>query len=150
MNTEEIGAVLALEPLGRLGLVDEGRPYVIPIPFLYHQNHIYMAFRLWGRKHIAALKNPQVCFEVDWTSRDMEDFASVLLEGTLDRVEDPEEKEVALLGLKEKYKSRKGHGGLKRILALDENASLCRLTVEKVSGLTAEGESLAWVALASG
>lgn len=51
----------------RMGLCDEGRPYVVPMNFGYRDGKIYMHSALEGRKLDIIRKNPDVClvFETD-------------------------------------------------------------------------------------
>lgn len=49
----------------RLAMVDQDKPYVVPMSFGYDGSHIYFHSALEGRKMDLLAKNPHVCFEFD-------------------------------------------------------------------------------------
>jgi hypothetical protein len=49
----------------RLGLCDEGRPYIVPLSFGYDGSALYFHAAGEGRKIDILKKNNQVCFELD-------------------------------------------------------------------------------------
>ena len=49
----------------RIGLCDEGRPYVVPMNFGYRDGKVYMHSALEGRKLDTIRKNPEVCLEFE-------------------------------------------------------------------------------------
>ncbi len=61
----EIEAILKLAPVGRLGLISNGEPYVVPLNFAYENGRIYFHSGLEGRKIEALRESPRVSFEVD-------------------------------------------------------------------------------------
>ncbi len=151
MNRDEMTTLLALEPLGRLGMVDGDRPYVVPMPFFFWRGNIYLPFRLGGRKHQVFAANAHACFEVDWSSMELDDYASILLEGTLEEIGDAGEYQTAMTGLVEKYNHPDSTlNPQPPPLALGSDATVLRLTVDTMRGLKAQTESLEWVPLALG
>lgn len=48
-----------------LGLVDEDRPYVVPMNYVYIDGHIYLHGAAEGRKIDIIKKNNKVCFEME-------------------------------------------------------------------------------------
>ena len=60
-----IEAILKEAAVCRLGLCDEGRPYVVPVCFGYEDNVLYFHSAGEGRKIDILRKNNNVCFEVD-------------------------------------------------------------------------------------
>ena len=61
-DRKEMEKILARAPVGHLGLVDEGEPYVVPLNFVYSDGRIYFHTGLEGRKLDIIEKNPRVCF----------------------------------------------------------------------------------------
>ena len=57
--------ILRQTDVGRLGLVVEGAPYVVPMNFCYTEDKIYLHSHKDGLKMRELGKNPRVCFEVD-------------------------------------------------------------------------------------
>ena len=60
-----IEAILKETAVCRLGLCDEGQPYVVPVCFGYKDNVLYFHSAGEGRKLEILRKNNNVCFEVD-------------------------------------------------------------------------------------
>ena len=61
----EIDEIIRTARVCRLGMVDDGVPYVLPISFGYDGQSLYMHSAPAGRKIEVLRKNPQVCFELD-------------------------------------------------------------------------------------
>jgi nitroimidazol reductase NimA-like FMN-containing flavoprotein (pyridoxamine 5'-phosphate oxidase superfamily) len=108
--------ILRENQVGRLGTAVDGRPYVVPMNFVYTKDTIILHTHRDGKKVKDIQRNPQVCFEVDggeivegddpcnysWTYR------SVIANGTARLIDDPEDKLKALRLLSDKYAFGKG------------------------------------------
>jgi nitroimidazol reductase NimA-like FMN-containing flavoprotein (pyridoxamine 5'-phosphate oxidase superfamily) len=93
MTADEISRLLANARIGRVGMADiSGNPYVIPMPFCWVDEVLYMRLPMKGRKGEILRLNPKVCFEVDEFTDDLAEYASVLIEGRLEPVTDLDEK----------------------------------------------------------
>ena len=112
MESENMVALLESQAVGRLGMDNNGRPYIVPLHYLYETGKIYFHSRRDGLKISCLLANPQVCFEVDElikiSSGDIAcDFStkyrSVLAFGTARIMEESAEKEAVVNRLVEKY-----------------------------------------------
>ncbi|MFE4471008.1 pyridoxamine 5'-phosphate oxidase family protein [Leifsonia sp. NPDC056824] len=64
MTRDEIDELLTAALIGRLGMIAEGQPYVVPISFAYRDGAVY-CHSAQGRKVQALRTQPEVCFEVD-------------------------------------------------------------------------------------
>ncbi len=64
-NKDEIENILKKSRICRIGLVDQDKPYIVPMNFGYKQETIYLHSAKKGRKIELLKKNPNVCFEVD-------------------------------------------------------------------------------------
>jgi nitroimidazol reductase NimA-like FMN-containing flavoprotein (pyridoxamine 5'-phosphate oxidase superfamily) len=64
-DTAEIEQILNKAFVCRLGLCDNGRPYVVPLCFGYEDNALYIHCAKVGKKLDIIRKNKNVCFEVD-------------------------------------------------------------------------------------
>lgn len=112
----EVEAVLREAAVGRLGTCSDGRPYVVPLSFVYRDGKIYFHGAAEGKKMADIALNPRVCFEVDEAElMPAEDpcsfnfrFRSVIADGTARVIEDPAERLAALRLLVEKYAPGKG------------------------------------------
>ena len=61
----EIEQILSRAFVCRLGLCENGRPYVVPLCFGYKDNALYFHCAKEGKKLDIIRKNNNVCFEVD-------------------------------------------------------------------------------------
>lgn len=64
MTEFECRKALEQATVGRLACARDNQPYVIPIYFVFHRDHIY-AFSTLGQKVEWMRTNPRVCLEVD-------------------------------------------------------------------------------------
>ena len=116
MTEKEIGELLDNALIGRLAMsAQDATPYVIPLPFCRLDGCIYLRVPLSGRKGDILRTNDRVCFEVDWFTDQLDDYASVLVEGRLTAVDDLGEKVRVRAANDEKYNRlrhawRPGHG----------------------------------------
>ena len=62
---DEIEDVIKKATTCRIGLADNGEPYVVPICFGYERNALYFHSGLEGRKVEIIKRNSRVCFEMD-------------------------------------------------------------------------------------
>lgn len=94
MDDAAVREMLEDERIGRLCMADEqGRPYALPFPFCWMDGALYVRVALTGRKGSVLSRNTRVCFEIDRFTDALDDYASVLIEGTLVEVTDAAEKE---------------------------------------------------------
>ena len=114
-----IGRIIGDCKVLRLGMVDEGRPYVVPMNFGFDLRdgvlELYCHSAPEGRKVEVLRRNPEVCFEMDCGHRLVEAeaacgygfaYSSVIGEGTVGFIEDHEEKLRALLRIMEHQTGR--------------------------------------------
>ena len=65
MRVSDTEALLHTAQVGRLGLCDAGRPYLLPVHFVYVRGAIYVHSAPEGRKVRVLQANPCCCVEVD-------------------------------------------------------------------------------------
>ncbi|MCC6238729.1 MAG: pyridoxamine 5'-phosphate oxidase family protein [Phycisphaerales bacterium] len=136
MSRAEIDLLLNNARVGRICMADSsGKPYIVPMPFYWNGQTVYIRLALSGRKGEVLQQNDQVCFEADDYSDNFDQYASVLIEGRLVPVDDIEEK----IRIKElnsaKYNRlrqgyRPGHGRSKPISELP----MRKIEVAQISG----------------
>jgi nitroimidazol reductase NimA-like FMN-containing flavoprotein (pyridoxamine 5'-phosphate oxidase superfamily) len=136
----ELEAILGRARVCRLGLVDRGEPYVVPLCFGYRDGALYFHSSPKGRKLDAMRRSPRVCFEADtgievvpgkvpcrWGMA----YESVIVWGRASLVEDPVEKRRALGIVMEHYGGRPPfefpEGEVGRVAVI-------RVDVERMSG----------------
>ena len=101
----EIESIIRKSLVCRLGLADNGTPYIVPLCFGYKDNRLYFHSAKEGRKIEIIKRNNAVCFEFDVDSKIESGkdacawgmkYRSVIGYGTATLIEDPEEKRKAL------------------------------------------------------
>lgn len=115
LSFEEIRRLLEEENVGRFATVSpEGRPYAVPVHFVWFNEKIYIHGLLKGQKTDYLASNPAVCFEVDrfetllMPAEDVPckvstQYQSVILTGTAKVVDNEALKITALNKIVEKY-----------------------------------------------
>ena len=112
MELEGMVALLENQSVGRLAMDNNGKPYIVPLHYLYETGKIYFHSRKDGLKISCLLANPRVCFEVDELisiSRGAiacnfsTNYRSVLAFGTARIMEESAEKAAVTNRLVEKY-----------------------------------------------
>ena len=135
-----IRAVMEESQVCRIGLSDDGMPYVVPMNFGLGENCLYLHCALEGRKIDIIRKNDRVCFEMDilhevsrhalrcgCSSR----FDSVIGFGRAVIVEDPGEKRVALDRLMEHYGAVGPFSYVEEFFA---KTAIVRIDIENMTG----------------
>jgi nitroimidazol reductase NimA-like FMN-containing flavoprotein (pyridoxamine 5'-phosphate oxidase superfamily) len=101
----EVDDIIMKASICRLGMVEEGRAYIVPMNFGYDGESLYFHSASEGRKIDVLRRSPDVCFEleVDHGLRTGElacqyshDFESVMGEGVAEMIEDGPSKRKAL------------------------------------------------------
>jgi len=97
--------ILITSKICRLGMIDNGLPYVLPFNFGYRESFIYIHSSPLGKKIDLLKANPLVCFEVEQQSDIIENevackwstlYRSVVGYGNVEIVTDFEEKKHGL------------------------------------------------------
>ncbi|HEY0004503.1 MAG TPA: pyridoxamine 5'-phosphate oxidase family protein [Pyrinomonadaceae bacterium] len=94
MTLEEIKALLASARYGHLGVAREGRPYVVPMNYVYDAQDIYF-FTTEGMKTEFLAANSQVCLQVEEVE-DAKHWRSVIVNGEARQLTSPDELEHAM------------------------------------------------------
>ena len=136
----EVLAIMKEALVCRLGLSDEGAPYVVPMNFGLGESCLYLHCAREGRKLDILRKNDRVCFEMDllreikqaqtacgWGAR----YESVIGFGRAVLVKDSYEKRAALDRIMEHYGARAPFSYEDDILAKTE---VIRIDIESVTG----------------
>lgn len=109
---EELEGIIRRAQVCRLAMVDDGRPYVVPLNFGYRDGVLYFHCALHGRKVDILRRGGEVCFEMDiplGLRRDSDPcewgmaFESVIGYGIPRFIDDPEEKRRALACIMAQY-----------------------------------------------
>jgi len=93
MSEFECRQALEQATVGRLACARDNQPYVVPIYFVFHREHIY-AFTTLGQKIEWMRANPRVCLEID--DRIAHDqWQSIIIFGRYEELPDLPEYEVS-------------------------------------------------------
>ena len=111
-NKSEIESIIRNSLVCRLGIADNGTPYIVPLCFGYKDNCLYFHSAREGRKIEILKRNSKVCFEFDVNLKVQSgkaacdwgmQYRSVIGYGRASFVEDPEEKRMALDAIMAQY-----------------------------------------------
>lgn len=129
-SREELISILDNCDTCRLGLSDDGQPYVVPLNFGYRWDPddltLYFHCAVEGRKLDIIRANPRACFEMDCrhelkTGELACDFSlnyeSIIGEGLIEILADPLEKKAALDQIMRHYSERTGWTYDEKVLA---------------------------------
>ena len=138
-DTATIESIIRSASVCRVGLCDEGQPYVVPVCFGYRDGALYFHSAPRGRKLDILRKNNAVCCEFDvdreivpaadpcaWSVR----YRSVVALGRASIVEDPEEKARALDAIVTHY----GGEPCPYAEATLERTAVVEVSIESVTG----------------
>ena len=95
LSEVEARNLIAAGKIGRLGCVDNGEPYVVPINYVFEDESIY-SHSLPGQKIEALRAHPRACLQVDEIQDDLE-WRSVIAFGNFEEIRVPSDRR-AILG----------------------------------------------------
>jgi nitroimidazol reductase NimA-like FMN-containing flavoprotein (pyridoxamine 5'-phosphate oxidase superfamily) len=134
-----IEGILSEARICRIGLAEEGEPYIVPMSFGYESGAIYLHSAVEGKKIRMIGNNPRCCFEVDfcdgivkgdrpcsWGIR----YRSVIGFGRAVILTDPAEKKHGLNCIMRQYQGG-GHDFSDKDL---NNVAVIRISVESMTG----------------
>lgn len=101
LTPDESRAALHAATVARLGCVDGGDPYVVPVYFVYEDDTIYVHSAI-GRKISALRSHPRACIQVD-DIRNEYTWSSVIASGPYEEIDDTEERKRILRAIFARY-----------------------------------------------
>ncbi len=81
LSDTEMDALLESEMYGHLACSDNGKPYIVPLAYVFYENVLY-GQTTEGRKIEILRRNPQVCFQVQQQKE--REWRSVMCWGTFE------------------------------------------------------------------
>ena len=93
MGAAEIQALISRSNYGHLGCCRDGRPYVVPINYVYAQDKLYI-FTTEGKKFDIIRENPKVCLQIE-SVESKSQWESVIVDGDAVQIEPGEEYDLA-------------------------------------------------------
>jgi uncharacterized protein len=89
LDKSECLALLAEQPIGRLGFVEDGEVTILPVRYVMHEGNVVFRSAV-GAKLDAAVHWRAAAFEVDGWDQAQRSGWSVLVHGTVNEVTDPQ------------------------------------------------------------
>jgi nitroimidazol reductase NimA-like FMN-containing flavoprotein (pyridoxamine 5'-phosphate oxidase superfamily) len=135
----ELEAVIRKALVCRLAMVDDGRPYIVPLCFGYQNNTLFFHSAKEGKKLDILKKNKNVCFEFDVDAELKKGksacdwgmtFQSVIGFGEASLVEDPSAKRSALDIIMRQY----AEGSFAYTDTVVENTAIIRVAIANMTG----------------
>lgn len=122
--------------IGRLGCVDNGEPYVVPINYVFEDESIY-SHSLPGRKIEVLRAHPRACLQIDEIENDFE-WRSVIAFGNFEEIRVPSDRRAILGKLLARFPKLTP---VESVMAQDAGAPdsvVFRIRVDRITGV-AEG-----------
>ena len=151
MDEEAAKKFLLESKVGRLGLSQDGEPYVVPIMYFYDPQNgiIFVHCAKKGRKLAAVMSDDRVCFEVD----EMKEivvastpceydlyYRSVIVFGKASLIESPEKKAEVLNDVMRKYAGEKNKMLVTPKMA--EGTQVIKIEVSCMTGKEGKGATM--------
>ncbi|MEO7971190.1 MAG: pyridoxamine 5'-phosphate oxidase family protein [bacterium] len=138
LNETEGRELLISARIGRLGCVDNGEPYVVPINYLFEDELVY-SHSLPGRKIDILRAHPRACLQVDDIANDF-NWGSAIAYGNYEEIHDSGERRSILRKLLARFPLLTP---VESTMAHDASAPdsvVFRLRIDRITGV-AEGET---------
>jgi hypothetical protein len=138
-DEKEIERILQGSSICRLAMVDEDKPYLVPMNFGYRDGALYLHSAREGKKIDLIQKNPHVCFEVDEIVQFRKaklacdwgvEYKSVIGSGKAIFIADPEEKRRAFDTIMAQYSDE----AYDYPDAMLERTLVIKIEIEKMTG----------------
>ena len=136
LQDDEARELLSTHKIGRLGCVDDGEPYVVPINFVFEDDTIY-SHSLPGRKIEALRAHPRACLQVDSIEDDFH-WRSAIAYGDFEEIRIPSDRRLILSKLLARFPLLTP---VESVMAQDAYASdsvVFRIRIDRITGM-AEG-----------
>jgi len=133
LSEAEAQNLIASGKIGRLGCVDNGEPYVVPISYLFEDGSIY-SHSLPGRKIDAMRTHSRVCLQVDEIASDLV-WWSVIAYGNFEEIRVPSDRRSILSKLLVRFPLLTP---VESVMARDAGAPdtiVFRIIVDRVTGV---------------
>jgi uncharacterized protein len=137
LTEEEVLKLLGSAKVGRLGCIDNGEPYVVPINYFFEAGAVY-SHSLPGLKIEALRAHPRACLQVDAIEDDF-NWRSALAHGSFEEIRVPSERRDILKNLLTHFPLLTP---MESVMAQDASAPdsiVFRLRIDRLTGV-AEGE----------
>ena len=134
LSEEEALALIGTGKIGRLGCVDNGEPYVVPINYVFEDGTIY-SHSLPGRKIDALRAHSRACLQVDEIQSDFE-WRSVIAYGDFEEIRTPSDRRSVIAKLLARFPLLTP---VESVMARDvspPDSIVFRIRVDRITGVT--------------
>lgn len=97
MKNDEIEEVLGSQNLCRIAFKGVDHPYIAPFQYVQINGVLFFHFTNYGKKMRILERDRRVCVEVESYKPDMSEYCFVVMQGSLQVVEDPDERASAIV-----------------------------------------------------
>jgi nitroimidazol reductase NimA-like FMN-containing flavoprotein (pyridoxamine 5'-phosphate oxidase superfamily) len=104
-DKQTIEQILSKSQVCRIAMIDNGKPYIVPLNYGYQNNSLYIHSAPIGKKIDILKQNNNVCFEIEYSSEVIKSelscewstkYRSLIGYGTIDIITDFEQKKKGL------------------------------------------------------
>lgn len=137
MLEDEARSLLRTAKVGRLGCIDNGEPYIVPINYIFEDDSIY-SHTLPGRKLEALRAHPRACLQVDEIRDDL-NWRSAIAYGDFEELRVPSDRRTILTKLLTRFPLLTP---VESVMAQDAGAPdsvVFRIVIDRITGV-AEGD----------
>ncbi len=122
--------------IGRLGCVDNGEPYVVPVNYVFEDGSIY-SHSLPGRKIDAMRAHPRACLQVDEIENDWK-WRSVIAYGNFEEIRVPSDRRSVLSKLLARFPLLTPVESMMVKDAAAPGSVVFRIIVDRITGVAEE------------
>lgn len=134
LSESEARNLIAAGRIGRLGCVDNGEPYVVPINYVFADGSIY-SHSLPGRKIDLLRAHPRACLQVDEIENELK-WRSVIAYGNFEEIRVPSERRSILSKLLARFPLLTPVESLMAQDASAPDSIAFRIRIDRISGVT--------------
>lgn len=140
IDSELIEKIVSTALICRVGMIDDGRPYIVPMNFAYQDKCLYLHSAREGQKIEILKRNNQVCFEMEldtelvkskqpckWSMR----YLSVIGFGKAHFIDDLLTKQASLDLIMQKYSASQPYQYPEQILS---KLLIIKVEIEEITG----------------
>jgi nitroimidazol reductase NimA-like FMN-containing flavoprotein (pyridoxamine 5'-phosphate oxidase superfamily) len=134
LSEAEARDLIADGRIGRLGCVDNGEPYVVPINYVFADRSIY-SHSLPGRKIDLLRAHPRACLQVDEIENELK-WRSVIAYGNFEEIRVPSERRSILSKLLARFPLLTPVESLMAQDASAPDSIVFRIRIDRITGVT--------------
>jgi nitroimidazol reductase NimA-like FMN-containing flavoprotein (pyridoxamine 5'-phosphate oxidase superfamily) len=134
LSEDEGRTLLSTCGIGRLGCVDDGEPYVVPINYVFDEGSVY-SHSLPGRKIEALRAHQRACIQVDEIKSDFE-WRSVIAFGNFEEIRVPSERSSILGKLLARFPLLTPVESVMAPDTAEPNSVVFRIRIDRITGMS--------------